>query len=170
MESWMDRIDRRMKTTTNIPCRTIAYEQSPRQLSALHCHCKNQFMPSRKHNLPRTVTLRECHRNRLAEDDGQNNEVQVSKHVLAKRNAVEVSQELDCLDVGFSEPWLTDFSCLPSRPRPPFSLRPTIPSQQAEGYQDTADTKSGGLVLVLHVGAASHVGSTERNSGPSPSL
>jgi hypothetical protein len=157
IESRMDRMDRRMKTRANIHCRSIAYEQSPRHTSALHCHCKNQLKPSRKHNPPRTVTPRECHRNRLAKEDGQNNEVQVSKHVLAKRNAVEISQELDCLDVGSSEPWLTDFSCMPSRPRPPFSLRPTVSSQQAEDIQETADIRSEEMVLVLHVGAASHV-------------
>jgi hypothetical protein len=157
MKSRMNRMNRRTKTRANIPCRSIAYEQSQRHSSALHCHCKNQLKPSGKHNPPRTVTLRECHRNRLAKDDGQNNEVQVSKHVLAKRNAVEVSQELDFLDVDFSEPWLTDFSCLPSRPRPPFSLKPTVSSQQAEDNKETADIRSEVMLLVLHVGAASHV-------------
>jgi hypothetical protein len=68
--------------------------------------------------------------------------------------------------LGFSEPWLTLFSCLPSQPSPPSSLRPTNSCQQAEGDQETADIRSRGLVLVLHVGVASHVGRTEENSGP----
>jgi hypothetical protein len=89
-----------MKTKVNVSVPSIAYEQSPRQLSALHCHCKNQFKPSTKHNPPHAATLRECHRDFLAKEDGQNNEVQASKHVLTKRNVVEVGQDRGCLDVG----------------------------------------------------------------------
>jgi len=95
----MGRIDRRMKTRANGPCRSIAYEQISKTVFRLHCHCKNEFKPSRKHNPPHTATPRECHRNCLAREDGQNNEVQVSKHVLTRKNIVEVGQDLGGLDV-----------------------------------------------------------------------
>ena len=54
----------------------------------------------RNHHLPHTATLRECHRGILAKVEGQNNEVQASKHVLDKRNMLHVGQEEECLDVG----------------------------------------------------------------------
>lgn len=73
---------KRTKTGEDVPCPTSAYEQSPRLTFCLHCHCKNQFNPTWKHNLPHTATLREGHRKSLAKEDSQNNEVQAWKHVL----------------------------------------------------------------------------------------
>jgi hypothetical protein len=119
-------MNRRMKTRANTPCRSIAYEQSPRQLSAYTATAKTNSNHLRKHNPPHTATPRECHRNTLAKEDGQNNEIRASKHVLTKRNVVEVGQELECLDVGLLRALAHPLQLL---------AKPTKPAILAPAYQ-----------------------------------
>lgn len=76
----------------------VAYEQSPRLTTRDTATAKINSQPSKPS--PHTATLRECHRGILAKAEGQNNEVQASKHVLDKRNMLHAGQEEECLDVG----------------------------------------------------------------------